>query len=1402
MTATADGADRSGESVANPARAEPAASVLPERIGERYRVLSELGRGGMAVVYRVVDTIDSRELALKQLTLPTGERFFREQAAAFEREYHTLVQLSHPRIIEVYDFGNDPGGRYYTMELLEGADLRERSPLPWREACSLLYDVTSSLALLHSRRLVHRDISPRNVRSTRDGTAKLIDFGALVPMGATGQIVGTPPFLPPEVLHRSTLDARTDLFSLGATLYYTLTGRFAYAARDFSRLQQAWAKRPAPPSAVVPGIPGALDALVMSLLSLDPDLRPRTAFDVMQRLAALAGIERKEVEEVSQAYVSTPVMVGRDQALALVRERIALALAGHKSGLLVQGPPGIGRTRMLDVSALEAKIAGAAVLRVNAGSQTNASLCVGQALAAEVVEALPRLAVASAHRERVTEILFEPSEPDVAPIAKGFERAPRLKSLVGRGGDRAAIQSALTRFLLRVAKTQPLAILIDDVHRADEASLALLAALLLGDKERRLLLLVTAETGASVPKVDAFNLLERECAQLELPALSAEQIEALLSSVFGDVPNLALVSDRLYSAGAGNPRETMELVQQLIARGAARYASGQWQLPARLEAAELASTAVESCKRRVGELSPVARLLAEVHALALHKQLSREDYARAASDVPSAELDAAITELLAQRVLASDGRVYLLSRREWPEVLLADLDAQALAARHRMLAAVYANDDAHGIERTHHLLAGDRESDGVDLLMKLLAGTRADSNGVLSLTSMTAESVALVLDRALTCAEKLGRKPHETTEIRRGLFAISIICEEAHYARAAPAWLARLKRDSGLAHYEAITDAANPGERLMRALTLASEQHAATPEDERVYTAQEAIRNLVYFVAISIAIATRTQDSALLILLPSLLEPFAALSPLIHAMWQNAIAARETARDNRPESALKRWLEVDAALCKISSTELNYVAALRGAIAYGVGLIEARLGFTSAEQRARALEDDPFQRVSSASLRRIARLHQGDFAGAERFRRRGELLALQSNQRPMFQSTLTAELIAYALASDLTGIRQLADAIEPLSARFPGWLGYKHLAQGYFEQARGQFDSARVAFERGLAVAEPDPRDLNRCFGCWPRLEGAYVEVLVSLNRAADAKARGERALQICAESGIDAVAFVIRRALALAEAKLGDYAGASRRLEGVIADLQALGITGLELGATYEARTRIAIWANDHAAIEAYGRLTAKEYRHGERSPLGARYERLMDEARSSGVFVLPELTEFQTKVTTSNWRSPENVATTASKPLASMHGASERMERALRLLCEGRDARSGQLYLCRPGGLQLVAWQGQDPPGPELRESAERFIAQQLSADDFATVVDGGQAPPPTASAWLDTRGVTHQFVLLTGTRGAERVCVGVAVIESSINTGVDRHARQLLDELACELLTRGDASGIAEG
>jgi serine/threonine protein kinase len=182
-----------------------ASDLRGARIAGRYVLGDLLGKGGMGSVYRAADESSGGEVALKLLAR-TDEN--PRMAALFEREYHTLAGLRHPSIIEVHDYGVSEHGAYYTMELLDGRDLRDLAPLPYKDACRHLRDVASSLALLHSRRLIHRDLSPRNVRLTKGGRGKLIDFGALSTFGLAKEIVGTPLCVAPEAMYTRFLRKR------------------------------------------------------------------------------------------------------------------------------------------------------------------------------------------------------------------------------------------------------------------------------------------------------------------------------------------------------------------------------------------------------------------------------------------------------------------------------------------------------------------------------------------------------------------------------------------------------------------------------------------------------------------------------------------------------------------------------------------------------------------------------------------------------------------------------------------------------------------------------------------------------------------------------------------------------------------------------------------------------------------------------------------------------------------------------------------------------------------------------------------------------------------------------------------------------------------------------------------
>ncbi|HMJ15142.1 MAG TPA: serine/threonine-protein kinase, partial [Polyangiaceae bacterium] len=451
------------------------------RVAGRYVLSSELGKGGIGAVYRARDTSSERDVAFKVLLAGSSSR---EMQALFEREYHTLANLKHPRIIEVYEYGVCEVGTYYTMELLDGQDLRDLAPLPWKDACKYLRDVASSLALLHARRLLHRDLSPRNVRLTSDGCAKLLDFGALASFGWASEIIGTPPFVAPEALLGSPLDQRADLFALGALGYWLLTGRQAYPAKALEQLPPLWRTPVVPPSSFVADLPEALDTLILGLLRFDALTRPGSAMAVIDSLNGIAGLDAREHEQEAESYLASGALAGREKDLEQLRLRLKQTVNGEGSSVCIEGDAGVGKTRMLNELALHAQLQGATVLRVNAALH-NEPLGVAKNLALTLLRALP--AEASKHAAPYAQTLGHLS----AELWEKLER-PELDTISRATPEaRASLQDALLRWILAVATDTPLLLAVDDVHAVDESSAALLAVLASEVRAKRLLLAVT-----------------------------------------------------------------------------------------------------------------------------------------------------------------------------------------------------------------------------------------------------------------------------------------------------------------------------------------------------------------------------------------------------------------------------------------------------------------------------------------------------------------------------------------------------------------------------------------------------------------------------------------------------------------------------------------------------------------------------------------------------------------------------------------------------------------------------------------------------------------------------------------------------------------------------------------------
>ena len=1220
----------------------PVEEVAGRVVGERYRLEVNLGRGGMARVYRALDERSGQRVALKQLSAEADRPAAAQ--AMFEHEYHSLVQLAHPHIVSAFEYGLDPGGAFYTMELLDGADARDTTragTLSIEQLCLLLHDAASALALIHSRRMLHRDLSPRNLFCTSTGRGKLIDFGSLAPMGVAASSAGTPPFVPPEVVHTQPLDARSDLYSLGALAYYTLTRRNAYPARQVRDLRELWQLRPDAPHVLREDTPRALSDLIMALLSLDPRGRPGSAAEVCERLRAIYALPVENERQLAQAFLSTPTLVGRETEHAQARARLMRLRRGRGGTLVIAGDGGVGCSRFLGSVVLDAKLMGTCTAFVDAATADPAPGGLAVAIAEQLIEAMSSTpALSDGHRATLAAL---------SPVLRRAFAADALAPVPAPPSKRA-VEAAWLELLRVAASEQPILLALDDVQRGDSLTLAMLGQLAAVARDQRILMAVTSATSANTGQTVALAQLVKPEHLIELRPLEAEMTRALLGSLFGNVSGLDEAARFIHEVCQGSPRASMQYAQYLVDQGLARYVDGAWKLPEHLREHALPSSLAAMIEQRISGLSPDAREIALALALARDetraqwqpdKHVHFEDVGKLLGGVAtpqSGRAFAALDELVRVGLVEQRDPDYVLDQGAIADALRRGSTEEERMRAHRRLAEVFAQphyNDSY-LVGNHLQLAGDYAGSHKVLLHSLDAG-----NPDWSWRSMRISVAALVAGRQLAWWKANGGTPIDGTRLRRMVLASSSVSDWG-IAQLGDEHIAQLVSDLGLTHWDE-TDASLPKEqRLAQCMHLAEQAYAAQPEAERSLSPSLAADELAASAMSLSGAYVNSGDLKRARRLDQILIRTRSLSPLHDLLADLSAIALDRVTGREIGS---RILECIPRL--MAATGLPDIMRL-GAVAVYLhiqALEDARTG------RKRALELMDLLAASTGDTMFIvvhARYLAHAFAGranpARRLRKQLELTTADDVWRRYAYVFVEAQL--HALTGNLSELNAATATVSELAAKFEGWRPFLSYCRAQIYRLRGDLDAAYNMLADALAVATPGEHR------AYPMIALAHAEVLL-LQRRFDEALTAATVFAGRAHAGkLDQSALVSAlRVRALAHSAVGEHAEAQESLRTAFALARMLEYGGLPLALLHEAQARLAIAENDPAAgLQAL--TTLREHLEQADAPaLFGAYEALRLENKrqiqgtlhphtdsSESMASLPVISQIQTSTTSSS--------------------------------------------------------------------------------------------------------------------------------------------------------------------
>jgi len=496
-------------------------------VGDRFRIVRQLGEGGMGVVYEAEDLRRGGRVALKTLRTLSPDSLLR-----FKREFRSLQDLQHPGLVSLRELVEEGGSWLLTMEIVEGVGLLEHVRRPQALAADALADtlppapfdevrlrdalsqLVAATAHLHAHGKVHRDIKPSNVRVTPQGRLVLLDFGLIAEWApdraaSESHVVGTVAYMAPEQAASQAVGPPADWYAIGVVLFEAMTGRLPFEGKPLEVLLNKQRSEAPSPRALQPTLPEDLDALCRDLLQFDPSRRP-TEPHILARL----GLEPAGVPARASAssHSLAPLFVGRAHELGELHRAFEAARAGAASALLVRGESGVGKSALVrHFAETVGQVGGTFVLAGRCYERESVPFKAVD----DVMDALSSELRRMPEAEAATVLpLHAAPLSQVFPVlrrVRAFAAAPRQAVELDPQEMRTRVFGAVRELLTRLVQRRPVILVIDDLQWADADSLSLLSAVLRQPDAPAILLLGTerrdsARDLATLPGARALDL--------------------------------------------------------------------------------------------------------------------------------------------------------------------------------------------------------------------------------------------------------------------------------------------------------------------------------------------------------------------------------------------------------------------------------------------------------------------------------------------------------------------------------------------------------------------------------------------------------------------------------------------------------------------------------------------------------------------------------------------------------------------------------------------------------------------------------------------------------------------------------------------------------------------------------